>query len=183
VPIRTVVQQVLQTWYVKQDYTALIQFIAKDNAFSFPPIREEMHVASTPSQWGKLFHEAFTDRSEHFGQLREAIGFSVDNSSDARSMRFLNANQLGNVEDPFGIVSPDSVPPGMFFPLIDVSPKQRARFDPRAEYLDHLNRDYKGHLFVVLYATKGAGLLKETAVLYWILENDNWRLAAFQGTD
>jgi hypothetical protein len=38
-------------------------------------------------------------------------------------------------------------------------------------------------LYVVVYTAKGAGMLKETAVTYWIQENGSWKLAAFMGTN
>ena len=63
------------------------------------------------------------------------------------------------------------------------STKERELFDNRAKYLDHLTREYKRRLYVVLYATKGSGLLRENVVLYWILEDSSWKVAMFQGTD
>jgi hypothetical protein len=55
--------------------------------------------------------------------------------------------------------------------------------DPIANYLWHLSQAYKNKLYIVLYSTKGAGLLRETAILYWIQEGDSWKLAAFKGTN
>jgi len=49
--------------------------------------------------------------------------------------------------------------------------------------LYHLTQAYKNKLYVAIYSTKGAGMLKETAVTYWIQENGLWKLAAFMGTN
>lgn len=180
--LRSTVTDFLQTWYVKRDYDGAAKFIAKDNAFASSDVRTEMQLAPVDRPWRRIFDESFHESSEHIESLRAAIGYSrPDADNSPQTMTYMNANPAGEISDPFAIIDPESTPPGSFFPRLDLSAKQRERSDARAKFLDHLQRDYKGRLSIVVYSTKGSALLHETVVQYWIKEGGSWRLAAFQG--
>ena len=177
------VKDFLNTWYITRDYGRLMQFVAKDNALSDQGIRSEMSRDGHEVSWSQIFGAGVPSRSARFAKLEDAITYSIPSlPADSGRLKYLNAGPGGEVKDPFAIIDPASAPPGSLLPRADLPERERLEFDSLARYLDRLNRDYKGHLYVVVYTTKGRDLPRETAVLYWILE-DGWKLALFQGTD
>jgi hypothetical protein len=180
--IQTTVQQFLQAWYVdKKPPAELKSYIAKDNGFNLPQLRPSgapLTEARTDPET-QLFTGAFargpsTAEIVPSKTLNDAIEYPpAKRPSTARTTgpSCLTSNE-------FAICRPELLPKGAVLPTA-----KPAGNDPVANYLWHLTQAYKGKLYVVLYATKGAGLLRETAILYWIQEGNSWKLAAFQGTN
>lgn len=181
--IQQTVQQFLQAWYVdKKPASELKSYIAKDNGFNLrqlsPTGRPITEARGDPVN--QLFAGAFAKvpigaQIVPSKTLSDAIEYppakhpSMSRGSGQRSC-------LTTTE--FLVCRPEQLPPGAVLPATQPSGK-----DPVANFLWHLSQSYKGKLYVVLYTTKGAGLLRETAILYWIQEDNSWKLAAFEGTD
>jgi hypothetical protein len=180
--IQQAVQQFLQAWYVdKKPAAELKGYIAKDNGFYLPQLNSSNRplTAARTDPVAQLFDGAFvrgplTAEIVPPKTLSDAIEYPpAKRPSTARST---GPSCLTSVQ--FAICRPDQLPPGAVLPA-----RKPTGNDPVAKYLWHLTQAYKGKLYVVLYTTKGGGLLRETAILYWIQEGGDWKLAAFQGTD
>jgi hypothetical protein len=182
-PLRTVAEAFLTAWYVNRDYDGLKKYIASDNEFAFLPIHTQTQLAPG-KRWTQIFQHAFKSAGGHILTLTDAINYSKP-APEARlaSLKFLNENSSHQFSDPFAVIDPASAPPGTYFPPLNLPPERRGRFSPRAQFLDHLQRDYPGRLQLVVYATKSPDLSQEGVVLYWVFEDSQWRLAGFQSTD
>jgi len=177
--IQSTVRNFLTLWYVEKDYAQLQKSIAEENVFSKLTTSEQRERASPRDIWAQIFADAFEDSKVRFRSLSEAIGFPEPAlPPDAKPLFYSNAGPDGRLLDPFAVVKPESFPPGSIFPLAAEYAKDR-----QARYLYDLSQSKKGRLYVVMYVTKGRGLVIETAVLYWVQEGGLWKLAAFQGTD
>lgn len=182
--IQPAVRAFLQAWYVdKKSPDELKSFVAKDNGFKLIPAATPSKAPLTEARADplhELFARAFVSppvgmRFEPPKSLSDAIEFPPAKAPGA--MRTMSS-QGAIVSSEFAIYKPEALLRGSFFPA-----GKPGGIDPVANYLYHLTQAYKGKLYVVIYATKGAGMLQETAVTYWILENGAWKLAAFMGTD
>lgn len=173
--LRSTVQLFLSLWYVQQNYDKLLPYIAKDNAFADKGISKEIKFTPTES-WTGIFKQAFRNSSQHL-ELKDAIEYPAEFKEE--NVKILNEP----VQDRFAIIDPESPGASQYLPPTNVSATQREHFDARAKYLDHLRRDYKGKFYIVVYDTQNSALLREIAVLYWISETGQWKLAAFQGTE
>lgn len=181
--IQAAVRSFLQAWYVdKKSPDELKSFVAKDNGFNIlpkAPLSKTPVTQSHADPLRELFTRAFVPppvgaRFEPPKSLGDAIEFPP-----AKNPGALTRSGPGTiVSSEFAIYKPEALPKGSFLP----AGKPNGN-DPVANYLYHLTQAYKGKLYVVIYATKGAGMLQETAVTYWIQENWAWKLAAFMGTN
>jgi hypothetical protein len=180
--IQTTVRAFLQAWYVdKQSPDALKSFVAKDNGFNLapaaPPSRTPLTAARVDPQH-ELFARAFVSppigaRFEPPKSLSDAVEYPP-----AKAPGAMTRSARGVIlTSEFAIYTPEAAK-GSFLPV-----SKPSAGDPVTTYLYHLTQAYKGKLYVVVYTTKGAGMLKETAVTYWIEENGSWKLAAFMGTN
>lgn len=187
--LRYAVTRFLSIWYLKRDLSGLMQYVAKkDDVFDFPAVREEINFDKKSNPWEQTFSGAFTAPKaeiEQSNDLKGVIQFNLPTVPGEKPLHFRNAEQGRPPSDPFAIAAPDDLPPGSFFPLKreNVSQAEWEKYDGVAKYLDMIRQRYKGHVYVVLYATKGRSMVQEGVVLYWILENNSWKLAMFQGTD
>lgn len=181
--IEPTVRSFLQAWYVdKKSPDELSKFIAKDNAFAFAPMEPSgsSRTAARVDPWKEVFAGAFAKvpigaRFEAPRSLSEAIEFPpAKNPTAMRTMNSEHAIMSGE----FAIFKPEALPKGSVLPASKPSGK-----DPVANFLYHLAETYKDKLYIVIYATKGGGLLRETSILYWIQEDNAWKLAAFMGTN
>lgn len=181
--IQQTVQQFLQAWYVdKKPAAELKSYIAKDNGFILPQLRPSgaplTEARTDPVD--QLFAGAFvkgplTAEIVPPKTLSDAIEYPPAKRPSTMRSSVQNSCLTSNE---FAICRPDQLPRGAVLPASKPSGN-----DPVANFLWHLRTSYKGKLYVVLYTTKGAGLLRETAILYWIQESNSWKLAAFEGTD
>jgi len=174
--LRTSVEAFLNSWYVKRDYEGFARSIATDNIFSFA-----QSLGGSP--WNQSFQGAFRtpNRTEPVRRLTDAIGVSeITLPKGSARLRYLNVNPAGKISDPFAIIDPASTPPGMFLPRPDL-PIERQ--DRSTQFLTHLERNYPGRLYLVLYVTKNPSLIQTGIVMYWILEASDWKLAAIRGSD
>jgi hypothetical protein len=84
----------------------------------------------------------------------------------APQLKYLNSP----VEDGFAIIIADSAAN----PLFPSPNAPLGELDPSSAFLSHLRKDYfsgdpnQNRLSLVVYTTKGEGLVRETSVLYWI---------------
>jgi len=183
--VQTTVRDFLQAWYVdRKSPEELKSYIAKDNGFNLEqsaqlPTPTRAAAASTDPV-NRLFTNAFT--KPPLGAelaapktLSEVIEYAPAKKPGAMASR---GQQSCMTSIEFAVCKPEQLPRGAVLPANKPSGK-----DPVANYLWHLNQDYKSKLYIVLYSTKGAGLLRETAILYWIQEGNSWKLAAFEGTN
>lgn len=180
--IQTTVQQFLQAWYVdKKPATELKSYIAKDNGFNLPQLSPSGAplTAARTDPVTQLFTGAFVNRPLT-GEFvpPKTLGDAIEYPPAKRPSTARSTGPSCLTSEQFAICKPDQLPKGAVLPATKPTGK-----DPVANYLWHLTQAYKGRLYVVLYTTKGAGLLRETAILYWIEEGNSWKLAAFQGTD
>jgi hypothetical protein len=182
--IQSAVTAFLQAWYVdKKSPTELKSFVAKDNAFNLQQQksaakgRSSAQVADPLTQ---LFRGAFSQpkRGERAAPppktLSDAIEYPPAKAPGERTMNTSGAI----ITDDLAIYRADSQQAKSFLPA-----KKPSGSDPVANYLYHLTQAYKGKLYVATYAVKGAGMLHETAVTYWIREDGAWKLSAFVGTN
>ena len=182
--VQTTVRDFLQAWYVdRKSPEQLKSYIAKDNGFNLAqgaqPSTARAASASTDPV-NRLFMGAFTKGTvgAEFAApktLSEVIEYAPAKKSTAMAS---TGQQTCLTSIEFAVCKPEQLPRGAVLPAKKPSGK-----DPVANYLWHLNQDYKNRLYIVLYSTKGAGLLRETAILYWIQEGSSWKLAAFEGTN
>ena len=182
--LQTTVQSFLQAWYVDRKSTdELKSYIAKDNGFSLLPLTSANLpvTAARADPVQQLFRGAFT--AVPIGaeiatpkSLRDAIEYPP--AKRPVTERAVSQQPSCLTSETFAICKPDQLPKGSVLPTEKPTGK-----DPIATYLWHLVTTYKGNVYIVLYTTTGAGLLKETAILYWIPEGGTWKLAAFMGTD
>jgi hypothetical protein len=182
--LQTTVQSFLQAWYVdRKSPNELKSYIAKDNGFSLLPLtsanRPATEARADPVQ--QLFRGAFTPvpigaEISAPKSLRDAIEYPP--AKRPVTERAVTQQPPCLTSETFAICKPDQLPKGSVLPT-----EKPAGKDPIATYLWHLATTYQGNLYIVLYTTTGAGLLKETAILYWIPEGGTWKLAAFMGTD
>ena len=182
--IQKTVRDFLQAWYVdRKSPEELKNYVAKDNGFSLPSNAQSSNALMTAARTDRvnqLFTGAFTKvpiGSEYVPPktLSDAIEYAPAKRPSTRRTTS-RENCLTSVE--FAICTPDQLPKGAVLPATKPSGN-----DPGANYLWHLSHASKGKLYVVLYSTKGEGLLRETAILYWIQEDNSWKLAAFKGTN
>lgn len=197
----------LKAWYVDQgDYSKLKQYLAKDDAFSFTSLRWQMHTKAfhyrtRRGAWQDIFDGAFRRPSPKLQNLENAIKFVTPlptgtarlhamAMTDWRAKIAPVQSERNQTRKVYGYVKAEDTPQGMFFPktlprgtFFAARTAAAPRFDPRAQYLVHLQQVYAGRLKVVVYTVIGQGLLPEGAVLYWISEEGQWKLAAFQGTE
>lgn len=181
--IQQTVREFLQAWYVdRKSPDELRNYIAKDNGFHSPSntTSKAPVTAARVDPVQQLFTGAFTrvpvgSESVRPKTLSDAIEYApAKRPSTARATG--QTSCLTSTD--FAICKPDQLPKGTVLPTTKPSGN-----DPVANYLWHLSDAYKNKLYIVLYSTKGAGLLRETAILYWIQEGKSWKLAAFQGTN
>jgi len=178
--IQTTVRAFLQAWYVDKKLDDLKSFVAKDNGFSLQqtPSSNRPSTSRAADPLNTLFRGAFPppkvgERSASPPKsLNEAIEYPPAKNPSARAAPGVI------VTNEFAIYPAEALPKGSYLPI-----KKPAGNDPVADFLYHLTQAYKGKLYVVLYTVKGAGMLQETAVTYWIQENGAWKLAAFMGTN
>jgi hypothetical protein len=181
--IQTTVRAFLQAWYVdKQSPDSLKSFVAKDNGFNLAPAAPPSKTPLTAARVDPvhaLFARAFVSppigaRYEPPKSLSDAIEYPP-----AKAPGAMTRSAKGVIlSSEFAIYTAEAAPKGSFLPAAKPSVG-----DPVTNYLYHLTQAYKGRLYVVVYTAKGAGMLKETAVTYWIQENGSWKLAAFMGTN
>jgi hypothetical protein len=180
--IQPAVRAFLQAWYVdKKSPDELKSFVAKDNGFNLTPAAPSKAplTAARADPVRALFAGAFVSvpvgmRYEPPKTLGDAIEFPPAKAPGAMTM----SSQGAIISSEFAIYKPEALPKGSVLPV-----RKPSGNDPVANYLYHLTQAYKGTLYVVIYATKGAGMLQETAVTYWIPENGVWKLAAFMGAN
>jgi hypothetical protein len=188
------VEAFLKAWYLDRDYAKLAEFIAKDDAFSFNPIQTETHLQTgrtrtSQQAWREIFKGAFESSGPALHSLNEAIKFV--SPTPARPWHAEGHSRVSpeGQTNLYRLYSSQTPPPGTFFPKsngpgTNLLATKRPSFDARAQYLAHLQQDYPGgQLQVLVYSVIGEGLVREDAILYWICENQKWKLAAFQGTD
>ena len=181
--IQPTVQAFLQAWYVDRKPPAeLKSYIAKDNGFNLQPPASSnaprTEARTDPVQ--QLFEGAFAKvpigaEVVRPKSLSDAIEYPL--AKQPATSRAQTQPTCATSEQ-FAICKPDQLPKGSVQPAA-----QPTGNDPVANYLWHLSKTYKNNLYIVLYTTKGPGLLKETAILYWIPEGGSWKLAAFKGTN
>lgn len=183
--VQTTVRSFLQAWYVDRKSTDELKgYIATDNGFNLAQGVESPNASKAAAAQidplRELFEGAFTK-----GLLRaevsapKTLGDAIEYPPAKRPQTLQARNQsacLTSIE--FAVCKPEQLPQGSVLPTSKPSGN-----DPVANYLWHLSQKYKGRLYVVLYTTKGANLLRETAILYWIQEGNSWKLAAFKGTN
>jgi len=192
--VQKTVREFLQAWYVdRKSPEELRSYVAKDNGFTLAQQAQPSKALATAAQVdpvNQLFTGAFTKRPMGVElalpkTLNEVIEFSppkipakkqAANQAAMPSTDTLLKDCMASIE--FALCKPEQTPKGALLPASKPSGK-----DPVANYLWHLSQDYKNKLYIVLYSTKGAGLLRETAILYWIQEDNSWKLAAFEGTN
>lgn len=183
--IRQTVQSFLQAWYVdRKGPEELKSYIARDNGFNLTqtaPSPNAPVTAARADPVNQLFTGAFTQapigsEAVRLKSLSEAIEYSPAKKPPTMRRKTTSGNCMTSLE--LAICKPDQLPKGTVLPAAKPSGN-----DPIANYLWHLSQAYKNKLYIVLYSTKGAGLLRETAILYWIQEGDSWKLAAFKGTN
>jgi len=182
--VQKTVRDFLQAWYVdRQSPEQLKSYIAKDNGFnlaqSAQPSTARAATALTDPV-NRLFTGAFT-KGPIGAELAtpKTLSEVIEYAPAKKPAAMASTGQqtcLTSIE--FAVCKPEQLPKGAVLPANKPSGK-----DPVADYLWHLNQDYKNKLYIVLYSTKGAGLLRETAILYWIQEGSSWKLAAFEGTN
>jgi hypothetical protein len=182
--VQKTVRDFLQAWYVdRQSPEQLKSYIAKDNGFNLAQNAQPSTArAATASidPVNRLFTGAFAKGPTKAElatpkTLSEVIEYAPAGKPRAKAS---TGQQSCLVTIEFAVCKPEQLPKGAVLPANKPSGK-----DPVANYLWHLNQNYKNKLYIVLYSTKGAGLLRETAILYWIQEGSSWKLAAFEGTN
>ena len=181
--IESTVRSFLQAWYVdRKNPDELSRFIAKDNAFAFAPLEPSgsSRAAAPVDPWKEVFAGAFAKSStgvrfEGPKSLSEAIEFPPAKNPLALGP---TNNRHAFMSGEFAIFKPEALPKGSVLPASKPSGK-----DPVANFLYHLAQTYPDRLYIAIYATKGAALLRETSILYWIQEDNAWKLAAFMGTN
>ncbi|HYW39057.1 MAG TPA: hypothetical protein VE957_13160 [Terriglobales bacterium] len=182
--VQKTVRDFLQAWYVdRQSPEQLKSYIAKDNGFNLvqkaqPTGGREAATATDPVN--RLFTDAFTKGTSKAELARpKTLSEMIEYAPAKKTASTASSGQLSCMASiEFALCKPGQLPKGAVLPANKPSGK-----DPVANYLWHLNQDYKNKLYIVLYSTKGAGLLRETAILYWIQEGNSWKLAAFEGTN
>ncbi len=180
---RQTVHEFLENWYVQQNIDRLSQFVAQDNAVRALTIKGVLPQGALIAPWVDIFYRAFDSVGAiHIDALTEAIDY-VEPSYSPSMAHLSYSNEKPSV-DHFAIISPTSA--AYFFPADNLTDSD---LDSAAQFLRHLKRDYaseavtQNRVQVVVYVTKGAGLVREACILYWINESGVWKLAAFQGTD
>jgi hypothetical protein len=186
--VQKTVREFLQAWYLdRKTPEELRSYVAKDNGFNLAPPSTARAAAASPDPVNRLFTGAFTkgpnaaDLAAQPKTLNELIEFSrpkipAKKQGAMPSTDTLLKDCMATIE--FALCKPEQTPKGSVLPASKPSGK-----DPVANYLWHLSQDYKNKLYIVFYSTKGPGLLRETAILYWIQEDNSWKLAAFEGTN
>lgn len=176
--IQTAVTSFLQAWYVEKASPAQLKsFIANDNGFQLQAPAIAPRTARQADPVTQLFTGAFVppkigERALSPKSLSDVIEYSPAKSSAVR------ANPGDIVTNEYAIYKAESLPKGSLLPA-----GKPAGTDPVANFLYHLTQAYPNKLYVVLYAVKGANMLQETAITYWIQEAGVWKLAAFMGTN
>lgn len=187
------VREFLQAWYVdRKSPEDLKSYVARDNGFNVGRSQAKGPVALAQQEpVNELFTGAFTKgtiRSE--SALPQTLGEMIEYAPAKKLQAIAGANpkpkqaskqyqpNCAMASEEFAVCKPEELPRGTVLPG-----SKPLSSDALAMYLWHLSQDYKGKLYVVLYSTKGAGLLRETAIQYWIQEDGAWKLAAFKGTN
>lgn len=181
--IQETVQRFLSTWYIDKNFGSLLGFVARDNVYNAANL-ETLGLKSSSALWLRLFSDAFESSSNRISKLEGALEYHKPAFRDpARNLQYANSEAVNSGAALYGIIDPGSVPDGAVFPRSAATDLQRAHWDVQAKYLEHLRQDYRMKLYVVIYATVGPGLVRETVVQYWIKEGNCWRLSALQGTN
>jgi len=181
-PLKDVVREFLQDWYVKQNMDELAGFVARDNAMDWSVSLGALPRGVSRSEWDTLFTRAFVDGpgTVRFPELASAIQLPQPIAA-----QFFDQNEQ-TIDHVFAILSPNGIAGKSYFPPDDVPDGQ---LDASASFLRHLKREYfreplsENRLNVVAFVNAGKGLVQEGCILYWIKEAAGWKLAAFQGTD
>jgi hypothetical protein len=172
--LRTSVKAFLTTWYVNRDFKTLDRFVAEDNVVTFA--EPEVVRDGPPVKWIDIFRDAFstTTNRGRLEELSDAITYyDPVLPPEVAPFKYLNAGQ----GDPFAIVDLTSVPKHVFF---------------SSTFLGHLEDKYGSvkdkeswrDLALVIYVIKPKkGLIPETAITYWIREDEKWKIAAYRGWD
>lgn len=177
--IQSAVRAFLQAWYVdKASPEQLKSFVAKDNGFQSPPPASGPVTARRVDPMSQLFSGAFAPPKvgERPAPPPKTLSDAIEYPSAKNRTARTNPGDI--VTNEFAIYNPKSLPKGSYLPT-----KKPASADPVATFLYHLTQAYPGKLYVVLYTVKGANMLQEAVVTYWIQENGAWKMAAFMGTD
>jgi hypothetical protein len=171
------VEDFLEAWYVRRNYSQFRSYIAQDNAYEAEARASKVRDSKELLIAG-LFHDAFTPTPQQQLPITGILGDFIQSpliSIRGQEIRpTLDRSEQGNRL--FSVFAVDQFPPG------SIVPRTRPR-DDAALFLFRLRQKY--NLRVVIYVTEpGKGLLEETAVMYWIQERDGaWKLAAYEGTD
>jgi|SRR5580693_299218 hypothetical protein len=182
--VQKTVQEFLQAWYVdRKSPEELRSYVAKDNGFT---LAQKAHPANAPAlavqvdPVSQLFNGAFTKAPAGLELTRpKTLGEMIEYAPAKKQAAMASSGQQTCLSsNEFAVCKPEQLPKGAVLPASKPSGN-----DPVASYLWHLSQVYKNKLYIVLYSTKGAGLLRETAIQYWIQEGNSWKLAAFEGTN
>ena len=188
--LRDSVKAFLTTWYIDRDLDTLGAFVARDNVFAYNK-GQFTHGLTSMSAWKELFGGAFV---AHTSALHPAaLGEVLDNYQPptmppgTKELTYLNAGDDGLPKDRFAIINVSSLPPGSLLP----TPATQERSSRNRSFLVHLVSGYHSEgdptsadLAIVVYLIRPhTGLVRETAVTYWIREEGLWKLAAYNGTD
>jgi hypothetical protein len=181
--IKKVVERFLTTWYVEQDFSALLDFVARDNVYNAANL-EGLGVRTPSALWLRLFSDAFESSSTKVSKLENILQFHEPDFGDTdTTLHYLNQEEVKSGGATYAIIEPKSVPSGSLFPATPATDKENVHWNIQARFLDHLREEYHSKIYVVVYAVIGPDLVHETAVQYWIEEGDCWKISAFQGTD
>jgi hypothetical protein len=180
--LETVVREFLRVWYISQNMDDLFSFVAHDNAVNWSMSRGVLPKGIERTEWDRIFAQAFVEGpgTARFYGLENAIRVSRPSALELSDTKQQTVGELFTILPPTGIVARS------YFPPDDLPDNQ---LDAAARFLNHLKHDYfsansdQNRLSLVVFVNKGEGLIKEACVLYWIKEDDKWKLAAFQGTD
>ena len=177
------VHNFLLAWYVEHNFDRLLGFVAKDNVYNEANFKS-LGVKSAASLWSRLFSDAFEKSEARISKLEGALLYRTPVFDDSSvKLKYVNARIIDAGTASYAIIDPDSLPSGALFPSLDAVDQRRVKWDVQAQFLDHLRKAYAKKMYVVVYAVIAAGLVRETAVQYWIKEDNCWKISAFQGTN
>jgi hypothetical protein len=171
------VEDFLEAWYVRRNYTQFRTYIARENGFVAEARANKLGISPDLLIAG-LFQEAFVPVPNQQAQIAAGLVdfiYSPPVSTRLHEIQpILDRTEQGNRL--FSVFTKDQFPAG------SVLPRTRPR-DDAALFLFRVQQKYD--LRVVIYVTKPhVGLVQETAVTYWIKQKDGaWKLAAYEGTD
>jgi hypothetical protein len=183
--LRETVKSFLTEWYIDQNIDDLARFVARDNAVNALISSGTLPEGLRHAYWTNLFSQAFEDGpgTTRFTKLSDALQFEYPKHKVLQSLSSQNESPS---TDRFAIIFPS---PGVHELFFGDGKAGEGTVDSTAKFLRHLRSQYYretpnlNSLQIVVYTTIGTGLLKEGCVLYWIKEDEEWKLAAFEGTD